>query len=239
VIAGAPIRYGVGAVAGALGRDVLLAHREAVQARGTGLLHGTKVATPVPAGAAGSNCTLYVMDVLKRAFAARGLASTWSDVAATATTASGTGGLKGTELIKALQVKQKWEALFWSPDPKNPGDGLGEHPVAYQKAQSQGTYYGIAVDPKRSVINYHRTSATAQADMTGIERLRRLQFGVLTAKGGFHMALIINGEVYEVHWACPATDPNTITSTPLESFGWNSGAIAAPPGDLAQAARIP
>ena len=72
-----------------------------------------------------------------------------------------------------------------------------------------------------------------------MQRLRRLQFGVLTARGGMHMALVINGSVYEVHWKSPATDRDAITETPLESFAWLSGAIAAPPGDLTLAARTP
>jgi hypothetical protein len=238
-IIGAPSRYGIGALAAAIGRDVFLEHRESVAATGTGTLHGNRCTASKPAGASSSDCTVFVMDVLSRAFAKRGLASAWSDIAATATAASGSGGLKGTELIKALQAKQRWEALFWSPDPTNPDDGKSEHPVAYKQVQSRGSYYGITVDPKRSVINYRRTSTSAKADLSGVERLRRLQCGVLTARGGYHMALIINGSVYEVHWTKPATDPDTITATPLESFRWNSGAIAAPAGDLALAARIP
>jgi hypothetical protein len=238
-ILGSPGQYGIGTIAAAIGRDVLLGHRAAVAATGTGTLQGTKCTAPKPAGVASSDCTVYVMDVLSRAFAARGLASTWSDVARTATAASGSGGLKGTELIKALQAKQRWEALFWSPDPTNPSDRDAEHPAAYKKVTTLGTYYGITVDPRRSVVNYRRTSPGAKADLSGVERLRRLQFGLLTARGGVHMAVIINGMVYEVHWDKPASDPQTITTTSLESFAWNSGAIAAPPGDLALAARIP
>ena len=92
---------------------------------------------------------------------------------------SGRGGLKGTEVIKALQADRNWQALFWSPDPSDPADGTSEHPFAYHIVRSRGTYYGIPVDPARSVVDYRRTSARHQADLTGIERLRRLQFGLL------------------------------------------------------------
>ncbi len=141
--------------------------------------------------------------------------------------------------MKALQTKRGWEALFWAPDPLDSADGQSEHPYAYRIVRRKGTYYGITVDPAKSVINYRRTSATNPTDLTGIERLRRLQFGVLAARGGTHMALVVNGAVYEVHWSSPATDRNAIEATPLESFVWQSGAIAAPAGDLSLAWRTP
>ena len=238
-IIAAASRHGIGTLAAAIGRDVLLGHQEAVDSTGTGTLHGSKCTAPKPAGAATSDCTTYVADVLSRAFGAKGQAGTWSGVLSAATTSSGSSGLKGTELIKALQTKLGWEALFWAPDPTEPSDRDPEHPTAYKIAKDKGTYYGIRVDPKRSVINYRRTRSANRADMSGIERLRRLQSGVLTARGGMHMAFVINGSVYEVHWNAPATDRNAITATPLDQFAWLSGAIAAPPGDLALAARTP
>jgi len=91
----------------------------------------------------------------------------------------------------------------------------------------------------RSVVNYRYTAAGSQADLTGIERLRRLQFGLLAARGGVHMAMIVNGDVHEVHWDVPATSRDAITATPLEQFAWLSGVIAAPPGDLDLAWRMP
>jgi hypothetical protein len=66
-----------------------------------------------------------------------------------------------------------------------------------------------------------------------------LQFGLLAARGGIHLAMIVNGDVHEVHWTVPATLRDSITSTPLETFEWQSGIIAAPPGDLDLAWRTP
>jgi hypothetical protein len=67
------------------------------------------------------------------------------------------------------------------------------------------------------VINYRRTNSANSPDLSGIERLRRLQFGVLAARGGMHMALVINGSVYEVHWTSAATDRNSIQATPSKA----------------------
>ena len=103
----------------------------------------------------------------------------------------------------------------------------------------RGTYYDITVDIAKSVVNYRRTKPASPTDTSGLERLKRLQFGVLAARGGTHMALIVNGDVYEVHWSLGATDRNAIEATPLSTFAWLSGAIAAPKGDLALAWRTP
>ena len=238
-ILAAPTRHSFGTLAAAIARDLLLRHQEAVDSTGTGTIHGRRSTTPRPAGATASDCTEYVKDVLRRTFDAKGHAGVWTDVLDEATRRSGAAGLKGTAVIKALQDKLGWEALFWAPDPLDTADGQAEHPYAYKIVRDKGTYYGITVDRAKSVVNYRRTNAANPTDVSGIERLRRLQFGVLAARGGMHMALVVNGAVYEVHWSSPATDRNAIQATPLESFTWQSGAIAASPGDLALAWRMP
>lgn len=233
----APAKHTFGTVAAAMARDVLLRHHEAFDSTGVGTIHGNKCATPKPAGATASDCTEYVVDVLRRAFAAKG--GSFTGLLREAVTNSGPGGLKGTEIIKVLQAKLGWEALFWSPDPRNPADSRSEHPAAYKDVRRAGTYYGITVDKDKSVINYRRTNPTKPTDLSGVERLRRLQFGLLAASGGTHLAMIVNGAAYEVHESSPATDRNAIEATPLETFAWLSGTIAAPRGDLALAWRTP
>ena len=49
------------------------------------------------------------------------------------------------------------------------------------------------------------------------------------------MTLILNGQVYEVHWDKPANDPNVIEATPLEKWAWNSGVIVMPMDDFTKA----
>lgn len=240
-ILASPARHSFGTFAAAVARDVLLGHQEAFDSTGIGTIHGNKCAAPKPPAARASDCTVYVIEVLKRAFAGIGRADAWRNVLDEATTRSGP-KLKGTEIIRALQMKCSWEAIFWAPDPRNPADKSPEHPAAYQNVLQKGTYpirKGLPVDQRKLVINYRRTSASSAKDMSGIERLQRLQFGVLAARGGTHMALVVNGAVYEVHESSPANDRNAIEATPLETFGWQSGVIAAPPGDLALAWRVP
>ncbi len=233
-VAAEPDKHSIGVLAAARARDLLLEHNESVAATGTGTIQGNKCADPLPMGAHSADCTTYVLDVLKSAFAAKGQAATWTKVMSTANTASGA-DLKGTEVLKALQSEANWEGVFWAPDPRNPKDASPEHPAAYKKVREQGTYYGVAVDRSKSVIEYRRTNPAEPQDQTGIDKLRHLQFGVLATRGGMHMALIVNGSVYEIHWDKPATDPNTIEATPLESFVWESGVIVAPKGDLDRA----
>jgi subtilisin family serine protease len=238
-IIASPSVQSLGVLAGAYGHEVLLAHHDAYDRTGTGTIHGNRSGAPKPTGAVSTDCTAYVLTMLDQAFAAKGLAAEWQAVRSTAITNSKPGGLKGTEVIKALQADRNWQAVFWAPDPTDPADANSEHPFAYRKVRSGNTYYGINVDPARSVIDYRRTRASHRVDLTGIGRLQRLQFGLLAARGGIHMAMIVNGEVHEVHWSTPATSRDSITATPLETFAWQSGVIAAPPGDLDLAWRMP
>jgi hypothetical protein len=243
-IVAAPSVHRLGTLAGAAGHEVLLAHQEAVDRTGTGTVHGNRSGIPAPSGAVSTDCTEYVLAVLDQAFAAQGLTAEWRAVRRKALHASGRDGLKGTEVIRALQVERAWTAVFWAPDPRHPadlkpGDKKSEHKWAYRNVRLYGTYYHITVDPARSVIDYRPTRAASPPDLTGIERLRRLQFGLFAARGGRHMAMIVNGDVHEVHWDVPATSRDAITATPLEQFSWLSGVIAAPPGDLDLAWRMP
>ncbi len=237
-IIGAPARYNLGTLAAAYAREELLAHHDAFDRTGTGTIHGNQCGVPTPDGAKSSDCTMYALDVLKKAFSAKGQQAVWRDVIAEANDQSG-GKLKGTEVLRALQTIAGWEAVFWAPDPRNPADRDAEHPDAFRKVREAGSYYRITVDRSRSVVNYRRTDPAAATDSTGIAHLRKLQFGALVARGGNHVALIVNDEVYEVHWANPATDRDAIEATPLERFAYLSGALAAPATDLRRAWQTP
>ena len=233
-----PGSHRLGTIAAALARDALLAHHESFDRTGTGTIHGTTCGTAAPPGTTTLDCTTYGTNVLDAAYTAKGRATVWADVMREARRASGR-DLKGTEILRALQRLDGWQAVFWSPDPRHPQDRTSEHPFAYRIVRERGTYYGITVDSTKSVIDYRRTSPGAAVQTDGLERLRRLPFGALAARGGTHMAVIVNGDVYEVHRHLPATDRNAIEATPLERFAWQSGVIAAPPGDLALAWKTP
>ncbi|MFT3700130.1 MAG: DUF4157 domain-containing protein [Kofleriaceae bacterium] len=77
--------------------------------------------------------------------------------------------------------------------------------------------------------------STTPKDMTGYNKLARIPFGVLTAKTGFHMAIIVEGVVYEIHWSEHSNSAHLYARTPLEAWGWGSGVIVAPAEDVDKA----
>lgn len=234
-----PDKHSLGEVGAAAARSMMLEHKEAVAATGTGTVQGNQCAAPT-AGVAKSDCTNYVLDVLKYAFTAKGKSADWDIVFKEAQKTSA-GKFKGNELVKALISKAGWKAVFWAPSPRNPADGTSEHPTAYKRVREQGEYRsanettGIPVDASKSVIDYRKTAPTKPDDMTGIDKLHKIPLAVITAKGGTHMTLLLSGQIYEVHWEKPATDPDVIEATPLEKWVWESGAVVMPAEDYARA----
>lgn len=234
-----PDKHSLGEVGAAQARSMMLEHKAAVAATGTGTVQGNQCAAPT-AGVAKSDCTNYVLDVLKYAFTAKGKSADWDIVFKEAQKTSA-GNFKGNELVKALISKAGWKAVFWAPSPRNPGDNSPEHPTAYKRVREEGEYRsanettGIPVDASKSVIDYRKTAPTKPDDMTGIDKLHKIPLAVITAKGGKHMTLLLNGQVYEVHWDKPATDPDVIEATPLENWVWESGAVVMPAEDYAKA----
>lgn len=226
-----PKDHTLGELAAAKGRGMMLEHHAAIDEDGTGKYMGNRSSAEQPAGVKKQDCTTYVIEVLRSAFQAKGQGAAFEQALAHALRASG-GQLKGIELLKALEAIG-WKGVFWSPDPKNPHDGDNEHSFAYSVASKKGTYYGAQVDPGRAVVDYNPTDEAKTAKKTGnLEKLQRLPLGVIAARGGMHMALIINGQVYEVHWDRPPDDKDVIQATPLEEWAWQSGIIVAPGAEL-------
>jgi len=226
-----PSKASLGEVGAAYGRSMLLEHREAVAKTGTGKYQGQQCSTAAPGGVKLEDCTSYVWEVLGETFGAKGKGDTWTAVAKEAKKLSGS-ALKGTDLLTALESKAGWKAVFWSPDPKNPQDKTSEHPVAYKAVKSKGEYYKIGVDKAKSVVDYRPTSASKVEDMSNLDRLRQVPMAVIAAHGGLHMTLLINAQVYEVHWDKPPSDPDVIQATPLENWEWQSGVVVMPAEDF-------
>jgi hypothetical protein len=230
----APSTHSLGELGAAYARAMMLEHQASLATGGPGTVQGNQCGTPAPPGATQQDCTTYVLLVLKEAFNAKGKGADWTKVMTAARKASGT-ALKGTEVLKALESEAGWKGVFWSPDPRNPADSLPEHPKAYKNVKQSGKYYGIDVDNTKSIVEYRRTSATTQETWTNLDKLKKVPLGVIAVKGGRHMTLILNGQVYEVHWDKPANDPNVIEATPLEKWAWNSGVIVMPMDDFTKA----
>jgi hypothetical protein len=238
----------LGLVAAAHTRLALLEHHSSIDRTGIGTVHGNQAGTPPPAGFTGrlSDCTIFASDALKAAFKTKGQSAKWDavilemramgdrDVPPSHRHYAMRHDIQATRLIAALVKECGWTATFWSPDPRNPDDRDPEHPDAYRKVRETGIYHEsqIPIDKDKLVIEYRRTDSQSVTDFTGVDRLRNLPFGCFTTRGGTHVAAILNGSVYEMHWKHQAHDKSAIESTPLERFTWNSGVLAAPPGDL-------
>lgn len=175
-----------------------------------------------------TDCTTFVIDALRTAFAAAGMSADWTAVFQDAQKNS-KGGFKGTELMKSLQAKLGWVGVYWSPDSKS---GSGENDYSTRKARKGGGYYGIGIDKDKVVTDY-APGNDARKTSKALDKLRRVNFGVLCAKGGTHMATIVKGQVYEVHWSDTADSHDMIEFTPIEDWGWGSGAIVMPPDEIA------
>ena len=228
-----------GEVANAIARRMDVEHDLKIRERGCGKFIGTKAfrGPDVPADVKATDCTTYVVDVLRETFRVQGKSAQFDRVMSRAIAAS-PNGLKGTELIKALQAELNWTAVFWAPDATT-NDSGGEHKYAAYVARTKGTYYKIPVDVKKQIVGYRPEDATKPADTKNLERLKKLPFAVLAAKGGMHMTLVLNGKIYEVHWSDGCESMRLIEDTELEKWHWNSGVLAAPKAEIDAAWRTP
>jgi len=205
-------------------------HDQLLEERGYGVYYGNKISDSSEwPEAVPQDCTTFVLEILRQAYKAAGLESDWHNIFGQAVASSGSSGFKGIELMKSLQ-KAGWSGHYWNPDVKNPRDNGNEHPWSYYLAKKNDSYYGLPVDMDKAIINYNLTEVDEAHSSPGLDALKDVPFGVLAAKGGMHMAVIVNGEVYEVHWSTSATSTEVITAEPLEDWGWLSGAIVVPPG---------
>jgi hypothetical protein len=233
-IIAAPTTTPYGELAAAMTEDTLVAHQLKQLETGRGTLAGNLSGEAPAAGITQSDCTILVLDILERAFTAQGRGADWKKVRAEAYKLAGSGKLSGLHIQKALVSEAGWKGIFWAPNPRFAYTSAGdeaEHASAYKEVREKQTYKGLPVGP--TVIDYRPGpgSKTTQS-LEGIERLRKIPFGVLSARGATHMALVVRGAVIEVHWKETSDKPNVIEGTPLEKWGWLSGAIVAPAEDV-------
>ena len=206
------------------------AHDEAIEERGYGLYIGTKRAEHQDPTVVPHDCTTFLLEVLSQAFEAAGMGETFDQVLERAIAASGSEGLKGLEIMKALQ-EEGWRGGYFNPDVNFAADADDEHPYSHYVAKEKGTYYGMEVDPSLMFTNYRPAwSSKTERDESVAERLEEIDFAVVAARGGQHMAVLVNGQVYEVHWSAAASSVNVITHEALVDWSWLSGGLLLPPG---------
>lgn len=190
--------------------------------------------TPPPSK---TDCTEYTVSVLADTFKAKGQGDTFKKILGNANKSSG-GKLKGTKLIEELQTQAGWKAVYWNPDTKfvdKKADGTAdtEHKYSAHVAKSQGTYYSLPIEKDKMVVDYNPKLGTGTTQkLSEFEKLKKLPFGVIAARGGTHIAMLVSGVVYEVHWKEQCTSQNVFEATPLESWAWLSGIVAAPAIDI-------
>ncbi len=223
----APEKPDVAAVAAGHARAIDEKQSAEINATGEGAYTGSQSGER---GKKKTSCIGYVLDVLAKTFASIGKSADWDRIRKTAYRQSGDAGIKGTELMKVLQAELGWVGVFFAPDTKS---GDGEHDYSAKKAKSKGSYYGIQVDKDKLVTDYN-PGGGRQAESEAIRRLRRVKFGVLAARGGMHMTMILSGHVYEVHWSDTSDSHNLFEDAgDLSGWGWGSGAIVMPPEEAA------
>ncbi len=203
------------------------AHDAAMEDDGRGLYYGNKLNPEGKDDLSPQDCTTFVLEVIGQAFRAAGLEDEWMTIFEAAVENSGEGGFKGIELMKALQEHGGWQGAYFNPDVSHPRDASDEHPYSAYLAEKNGSYYGVGID--HMVVDYEPTygSKTVE-DEAGLEWLKGVPFGVVAARGGKHMAMIVDGDIYEVHWYTGEWSKDVITQEGFESWEWLSGAIVFP-----------
>lgn len=235
-----PQKASFGEFAAAEAKSMKTEHSLAVLERGYGTHVGNQATdtgqgrTPAPVK---TDCTEYTVSVLRETFNAKGQGDAFKKILSSATKESG-GGLKGTKLIDALRTQAGWKVLYWNPDTnfvdtKADGSKDTEHTYSAHVAKTKGTYYGVPIEKDKLVADYSPHAGTKTSrDTTALDKLRKIPFGVIAARGGMHIAMLVSGVVYEVHWTEQCTSERVFEATPLESWAWLSGIVAAPASDI-------
>ncbi len=177
-------------------------------------------------------------------------------------------GMNGIPIQRALQSELGWKGIFFAPDPtyksykKKKRDSAGdvmtdsagdpiwieddEHGYSWRQVKKKKKYYDVKVD--HSVVDYAPEAggsgdapdvSTTTKDTSQLDKLKKIPFAVLTARGAKHMALLVRGVVFEVHWDETASSMNLYQQTPLEDWWWDSGVIVAPSEDVDKAFGAP
>ncbi len=146
----------------------------------------------------------------------------------------------GGVLMRELQ-KDGWTSLFWAKDSKNPDyEGSSDREVHrgyVRQAMNQKRYWVSYPYETMRVDDYvmdfsPSSDTTTPANMSALEKLRKVPYAVGVAKGGQHCFTVRSGKVIENHWSS-GPDSNLegiFQETDLKDWSWSSGLIMVPPG---------
>lgn len=214
-------------------------HQEMVVKRGIGLRFGSDCDyADLPADRkkfqlAVTSCITYQLESAALGHAKSGANPDWMQIKTSMVNG------KGTYLFKGY-AKAGWIGLYYNPDSKNPADGDQEHPASHRIVSKTGMYYDVPVSD--SILDYVPTTMLdngtpiAPANQTKrvtdkLDKLKKVPFAVILARGGLHTAILMQGRVYEVHWKKGPRDLELYESSDFETeWPWLSGMIMVPPG---------
>lgn len=212
----------LGVVAGSIAEDMDASHQDQINQTGTGVYQGNRTWEKTP-GAVDVDCTTYIFKILEGAFAASGKSSIWSRVKAKMMAyarAKTPVSLSGVDLQRALQ-DEGWVGVYLTPH-------NFQKSTAIPKSERGSKYWGAKHD--RQIHNYgHDGEVGKQVE----QHLDKVPFGVFAMSSAMHMAVIVRGIVYEVHWSDSASSDNVIQATSIATFLQSSwgGLLVVPKED--------
>lgn len=212
----------LGVVAGSIAEDMDVAHQDQINQTGTGVYQGNRTFDKTP-GAVDVDCTTYIFKILEGAFAASGKSSIWTRVKAKMMAyarAKTPVSLSGVDLQRALQ-DEGWVGVYLTPH-------NFQKSSAIPKSERGSKYWGAKHD--RRIHNYgHDGEIGKQVE----QHLDQVPFGVFAMSSAMHMAVIVRGIVYEVHWSDSASNENVIQATSIATFLQSSwgGLLVVPKED--------
>ncbi|MBM3199802.1 hypothetical protein FJZ53_02605 [Candidatus Woesearchaeota archaeon] len=139
------------------------------------------------------------------------------------------------EEVKKLDLRFLWFEYFvqWT-----------EHIGSYKEAKENKIYYGIPItdmitdyNPTTELkdIRFNISAIVSVKSPTvkktdKVEKIKKIPFGLLLARGGQHSAIISYGKVYELHHGLGPTNKSLIEVKDFETeWNWLSGVIIVPP----------
>ena len=189
-----------------------------------------------------TDCTTFVLNVLKHTYAEIGQPGTAENIVNTfgmAQRGSDTKPLFYADVLYQKLVNMfGWKAIYCTPDRHHPNDGSPDHTWASRLVEKTCKYAGVRVE--YTVINYNPTPETdpnfkkvtpgrgvQKLNAIDLAALKKIKFGVGMSRKGDHTWLFSLGSVYEVHWSNVGEGLYEVRKLP--NFPWNANLIVVPP----------
>lgn len=223
-----------------------LKHELLVADRGHGLYHSGRKHPP---DTQRTDCLRFVLDMLKAGFESVGQGALYKKIVSSSLGLShkrAHGKFSGVDLVTMLRQAAGWRTVFMIADTDastSENKEFKHHLQNYQLAKShralqsertaKGVVPGMTID--RVVADYAPEDRGRQ-NKAELERLRKLPFAVIAAgRGGDHMAMLVNGVVFDTSVDMDADNPDLIRMCTLDEWVYKSAVVVAPEADLQKA----